>query len=79
MPKPLVWFLLRWYKTQQLSVRWMGRTSEGFEASNGMRQGGVLSPVLFAVYLDSLLDLLSSSGRGFGEIISVECRVMQMI
>ena len=29
-----------------------------------MRQGGVLSPVLFAVYLDSLLDSLCSGGRG---------------
>ena len=64
MPKPLVWFLLWWYKTQHLSVCWMGRTSERFEVTNGMCQGGVLSPVLFAVYLDSLLDSLCSSGRG---------------
>ena len=55
MPKPLVRFLLRWYKTQQLSVHWMGRTSERFEVTNGVRQDGFLSPVLFAVYLDSLL------------------------
>ena len=64
MPKPLVLFLLRCYKTQQLSVCWMGRTCERFEVANGMRQGGVLSPVLFAVYLDSLLDSLCLSGRG---------------
>ena len=64
MPKPLVQFLLRWYKTQQLSIHWIGRTSEHFEVTNGVCQGGVLSPVLFAVYLDSLLDSLCSSGRG---------------
>ena len=63
-PRPLVRFVLRWYKTQQLSVCWMGRTSEHFEVTNGMHHGGVLSPVLFAVYLDSLLDSLCSSGRG---------------
>jgi len=64
MPKPIVRFLLQWYKTQQLSVHWMGRTSERFEVTNGVHQGGVLSAVLFAVYLDSLLDSLCSSGRG---------------
>ena len=53
---------------------------ECFEVTNGVRQGGVLSPVLFAVYLDSLLDSLCLNGRGcFGEVISVECCVMEMI
>ena len=42
----------------------MGRVSEKFVVSNGVRQGGVLSPVLFAIYLDSLLDSLRSCGRG---------------
>ena len=32
--------------------------------SNGVRQGSVLSPVLFAVYLDGLLEGLSASGVG---------------
>ena len=32
--------------------------------SNGVRQGGVLSPYLFAVYLDGLLVELSNSGVG---------------
>ena len=31
---------------------------------NSVRQGGVLSPVLFAVYLDGLLEELSESGVG---------------
>ena len=30
----------------------------------GVRQGEVLSPVLFAVYLDGLLEELSDSGVG---------------
>ena len=35
-----------------------------FSVSNGVRQGSVLSPYLFAVYLDSLLVDLSNSGVG---------------
>ena len=35
-----------------------------FHVSNGVRQGGVLSPMLFAVYIDSLLEMLEASGVG---------------
>ena len=35
-----------------------------FKVSNGVRQGGVLSPVLFSVYLDGLLQKLAASGVG---------------
>ena len=63
-PKPVVFLLLRWYKSQQLCIRWMGRSSEHFKVTNGVRQGGVLSPILFTIYLDSLLECLQASGRG---------------
>ena len=63
-PKPVVRLLLRWYKSQQLCIRWMGRSSEYFKVTNGVRQGGVLSPILFTIYLDSLLECLQASGRG---------------
>ena len=40
--------------------------SESFEVANGIRQGGVLSPILFAVYLDDteLLQRLTSLDIG---------------
>ena len=44
-PLPLVRLLLRWYKTQHLCVRWMGKSSDYFQVSNGVCQGGVLSPI----------------------------------
>ena len=47
-----------------MRVRWGDCFSEPFGVSNGVRQGGVLSPVLFAVYLDGLLEELSDSGVG---------------
>ena len=38
--------------------------SDSFSVSNGVRQRSVLSPVLFAVYLDGLLSELEGSGVG---------------
>ena len=35
-----------------------------FPVTNGVHQGGVLSPILFTIYFDSLLECLQASGRG---------------
>ena len=37
------------------------RDSSSFEVTNGVRQGGILSPKLFIVYLDDLSDQLNNS------------------
>ena len=64
LPLPILRFMLSWYATQQMQVRWGSCLSDVFHVSNGVRQGSVLSPVLFAVYLDGLLAELSGSGVG---------------
>ena len=64
LPAPILCFLLGWYKSQQMHVRWNSFMSDSFSVSNGVRQGSVLSPVLFAVYLDGLLSELEGSGVG---------------
>ena len=38
-----------------MRVRWRSSNSRTFLLSNGVKQGGVLSPLLFSVYLDDLL------------------------
>jgi len=45
--------------------------SERFHVSNGVRQGGVLSPYLFAVYLDDLSNELNNIKAGcyIGEVL----------
>ena len=48
-PIPLTRFLLTWYKDQRMCVRWKNSLSESFPISNGVRQGGVLSPILFTM------------------------------
>ena len=43
----------------------MGKTkSLFFTITNGVRQGGILSPKLFPVYMDDLSKMLNDSGMG---------------
>ena len=64
LPLPILRFMLSWYATKQMQVHWGSCLSDVFHVSNGVWQGSVLSPVLFAVYLDGLLAELSGSGVG---------------
>ena len=64
LPPPIVRFLVNWYSLQRLKVRWGSSISDPFHVSNGVRQGGVLPPALFALYLDGLLYELSESSVG---------------
>ena len=47
-----------------LKVRWENVHSNKFGVSNGVRQGGVLSPIIFSIYLDSLLVTLKHADIG---------------
>ena len=42
--------LLRMYTSQMLFVCWNGSHSQLFNVSNGVKQGGILSPILYCVY-----------------------------
>ena len=50
LPLPIVHFLLSWYTTQKVQVRWGTHLSDPFSVSNGVCQGSILSPHLFAIY-----------------------------
>ncbi len=52
------------YVRQQARVSWGDYSSGYFKLLNGVKQGGVLSPKLFTLYIDSLLVELRESGYG---------------
>ena len=52
------------YMNQTLRVQWCQTLTCSFKVCNGVKQGGVLSPILFAVYVDSLFGRLEQSGVG---------------
>ena len=54
VPNYIVRIMMYWYANQTMCVRWSGIVSQGFHVTNGVRQGGILSPYLFNVYLDDL-------------------------
>ena len=56
--------LIYMYMNQTLRVQWCQTLTSSFKVCNGVKQGGVLSPILFAVYVDSLLGRLEQSGVG---------------
>ena len=55
LPAVVVRVLIFAYEEQQGWVKLSGKRSSSFRLTNGTRQGSVLSPVLFSVYLDDLL------------------------
>ena len=56
--------LLNMYVNQKLRVRWNNIYSDFFSVKNGVKQGGVISPCLFCIYIDGLLNELEMNGSG---------------
>ena len=52
------------YEEQTGCVKLAGKKSSSFRITNGTRQGSVLSPALFSVYLDDLIQKLRNLGLG---------------
>jgi Reverse transcriptase (RNA-dependent DNA polymerase) len=65
VPVALVKLLQYWYSISYNSVRWGDALSQPYKLLAGVRQGGVLSPVLFSVYVDELLNKFNKSGCCF--------------
>jgi len=64
VPVSLVLLLRNWYNHLQCCVRWQNKTGYSFPVFCGVRQGGVLSPYLFAMYVNDPINTLRLSGYG---------------
>ena len=64
IPMVFVRILLVTYLGQKCFVRWNSEDSPIFSVQNGVRQGAVLSPILFSMYVNDLIELLRASGMG---------------
>ena len=64
IPIPIVRILCFWYRTQQVCIRWGSVLSSCFNVGNGVRQGSLLSPKLFTLYVDDLSHQLKSFPMG---------------
>ena len=63
LPAIVIRTLIFVYQEQQAWVRWGRATSIKFPILNGTRQGSVLSPALFVIYMDELLVELKDTVR----------------
>ena len=63
---PLVFLdvIISWYDGLFCRVKWGDHFSEWFEVVAGVRQGGVLSPDFYCIYVDDLLSILQSCDKG---------------
>jgi len=55
VPVSFVLLLKNWYNRLCCSVKWNNAMGQWFPILCGVRQGGVLSPYLYAIYVDDLI------------------------
>ena len=64
VPFVIIRFLLDAYIRKEGRVIWNSCKSQYFRVKNGVKQGGVISPILFYLYIDILLLHFQRSGSG---------------
>ena len=65
IPPLVIRLIMEMYEKQSMAVRWNNEYSDSFGESNGVKQGGVLSPILFCIYIDNLLMSLKKNDIGW--------------
>lgn len=63
-PKWLILILVNWYSKLNVCVKWKNCISRSFAVASGVRQGGVISPALFNVFINSFIINLRNCNDG---------------
>ena len=64
MPEIIVRYILVSYKYQKANVRWNGNESRFFSITNGVKQGAILSAILYCVYTNGIFQQLRKKKIG---------------
>jgi len=64
IPQMLLNVIINWYGKCSAMVRWESSLSRCFSVTCGVRRGGVLSPFLFAIYVDDVIVSLQDKRLG---------------
>ena len=72
IPHYILQLIVRWYENLSSAVLWQSSLSRSFPIKQGVRQGAILSPLLYSVFVDDLLMTLQKSGYGV-HIDSIFC------
>ncbi len=65
-PARYISLLMNSYLDQSIQAKWRSTMFHVFKVGNGICRGGVISPILFTVYIDSLIMKLQSSKADVG-------------
>ena len=63
------------YVNQQIMIRWNQLMSQTCDISNGVKQGGIVSPILYSAYVDKLIILRDSK---IGCLYNNEYNIMEI-
>ena len=64
LPVHIIDSIVNWYSKLSIVVRWCGQLSAALSVLSGVRQGGILSPILFNLYVNTVITNLRKSGLG---------------
>ena len=71
LPVIFIKTIVNWYLILEIVIRWDGVELDQLRSLNGVRQGGVLSPLLFNIYVDCIINNLENSGLGFHYVLRI--------
>jgi len=69
LPVELLCILESWFSNCYTCIKWYGVKSNFFKVNIGIRQGGVLSPCLFAIYIDDVVKCVCK--HAYGSTLSI--------